>query len=119
MAVSADDTYIATSATDGTVRIFSREGNEQIMQFQLATKSDRCLCVALSADTSRCVAGYDNGVVRTFDLDKIALETKFVLWSHAALSQCNPLSIHSVTPPQHPLRHAPLASTLPRPLSIH
>eukprot|EP00041_Stephanoeca_diplocostata_P033073 m.1082433 g.1082433 ORF g.1082433 m.1082433 type:complete len:1886 (-) comp24266_c0_seq4:397-6054(-) len=77
VAISNDDAYIATSANDGTVRVFTRDTNEQIMQFQLATANSRCLCVALSADTSRCVAGYDDGAVRTFDLDKIALETKF------------------------------------------
>ena len=51
---------------------------EQVLQFQaVASGKCACTCVAFSADSERCVTGFEDGNLRLFDLSKIDIEAKF------------------------------------------
>lgn len=80
LAFSLDDKYLTSTSTDGTVRIWSIVGKEQVMQFQLAdtnTKKAVCHCVAISPDAANCVAGFGDGAIRSFDLGRVDLDARY------------------------------------------
>ena len=53
-------------------------GALQAMQFQVTDAKTRCTCVAFSKDSVMCAAGYNDGAIRTFELNQVDLESKFV-----------------------------------------
>jgi WD40 repeat protein len=77
---SGDEKYLASTSVDGTLRLWSVGGGEQIMQFELASRARvpiPCTCVSFSPDSSKCVAGYGDGTIRSFNLDKVELESRY------------------------------------------
>jgi len=80
LAFSLDEKYLTSTSTDGTVRIWSVEGKEQVMQFQLAdtgAKKAVCHCVAISPDGANVVAGFGDGAIRSFDLGLVDLDARY------------------------------------------
>eukprot|EP00039_Didymoeca_costata_P020621 m.341916 g.341916 ORF g.341916 m.341916 type:complete len:1772 (+) comp20674_c0_seq1:408-5723(+) len=80
VAFSNDDRFMVSSSLDGTVRVWSIEGLEQIMLFQLADNlRNSCAsnCVAISKDGKHCASGFADGNIRIFDLNRVDLEAKF------------------------------------------
>ena len=80
LAFSLDEKYLTSTSMDGTVRIWSVDGKEQVMQFQLAdagTEKAVCHCVAISPDAASCVAGFGDGAIRSFDLGRVDLDARY------------------------------------------
>lgn len=74
---SHDDRVFVTGGDDGTVRIWSIETSEQLIQFELAEEAlVSCMAIALNSDSTRCTAGYADGTLRIFDLERMDLEAK-------------------------------------------
>ncbi|EDV28238.1 uncharacterized protein TRIADDRAFT_20616 [Trichoplax adhaerens] len=74
-----DDKYFGTCGADGSLRIWTTDKVEQTLQFQVMGESTVVL-KNVGADSitypTHCVAGYSDGTVRLFDIEKIHMVMK-------------------------------------------
>ncbi|KAG2456181.1 MIRO2 GTPase, partial [Polypterus senegalus] len=82
VAFSQDETYFATCAEDGSVRVWSAATIELVVQFQVLNQS--CLCISwrpavhpqTHRDSKHIAAGYSDGTLRLFSIRTMEMEMK-------------------------------------------
>ncbi|XP_051789984.1 WD repeat-containing protein 90 isoform X2 [Erpetoichthys calabaricus] len=82
VAFSQDETYFATCADDGSVRVWSAATIELVVQFQVLNQS--CLCISwrpavhpqTHRDSKHIAAGYSDGTLRFFSIRTMEMEMK-------------------------------------------
>jgi WD40 repeat protein/uncharacterized caspase-like protein len=67
LGVALSDTRAVTASQDGTVRVWDVVAGEEVRRFRM--ENGGALCVALSSDGKRCLAGGEDKVLRLWDLD--------------------------------------------------
>uniref|UniRef100_A0A8B9M989 WD repeat-containing protein 90 n=1 Tax=Accipiter nisus TaxID=211598 RepID=A0A8B9M989_9AVES len=79
---SPDETHCATCGEDGSVRIWSLDSMELVVQFQVLNQSCQCLAwkprpiVVWGAESQHVVAGYSDGTIRVFSISRTEMELK-------------------------------------------
>ncbi|KAH0631787.1 hypothetical protein JD844_019595 [Phrynosoma platyrhinos] len=76
------ESHCATCGEDGSVRVWSLDSMELVVQFQVLNQS--CLCLAWSpmpvsisgAESEHIVAGYSDGTIRVFSISRTEMELK-------------------------------------------
>uniref|UniRef100_F6WAH4 WD repeat-containing protein 90 n=1 Tax=Xenopus tropicalis TaxID=8364 RepID=F6WAH4_XENTR len=82
LAVAHGESHCATCGEDGSLRIWSLQSCELLLQFQVLNQS--CLCLAWSpqpksgpsTEDQRIAAGYSDGTIRIFSVSKTEMEMK-------------------------------------------